>query len=114
MAVAGGTSPCLALTYDPDLNIIIIGHGENRLIRAQVDMLDEDGNPVLITKGKNAGKVRQVMVPTGACELDLNVAVDKLLKGERVWVRAMDRGPLAEKMDVETCPNVFVKSRLKG
>lgn len=108
MAVAGGASPCLRVTLDKDLGILIIGHGENRLIRAQVPVLDEDGNVVLIEKGKNAGKPKTKLVPTGAAELDVEAAASKLRNGEAVWITARDRAKLADFMGLETCPKVML------
>lgn len=105
MAVAGGAAPCLMLKMDQDLGVIVILHGENRLIRVQEEVLDEDGNVVL----KANGKPKTRMVPSGACELDLNTAKEALQRGDAVWIRAMDRPGLCDIMGMKTAPTQMIE-----
>lgn len=41
---------------------------------------------------------------TGACELDLDVAAKRLVETGNVWIRAVDRVALSEKIGITTVP----------
>lgn len=90
MAVAGGTAPCLRVELDGER--VRIGHSENRLIRMQVDRNPETGE----VEFKSNGELRLWVVPSGAAELDIGVALERLRGGEGVWVVAKELRELCE------------------
>jgi hypothetical protein len=91
MAIAGNAAPCLMVSLDRERNLLIVGHGEGRMIRAQVEI---DG------KKKN--------VPTGAAELDLYCAIERLLAGDKFYIRAIDRSKIQDNLGVESIPEIII------